>query len=138
MSGAEWDRVSLPLHRRGDIYPCERLIGSGGKNSHCIGNVNDGINLTKMACGKIPTESVNQECIACGFKNFCMNWCGCSNYFSSGQYNRASPFLCASEKAAILAAFNVFLTLKDNPGASFIEHLSGMPSINSIINEARV
>ncbi len=30
-----------------------------------------------------------------------MNWCGCSNAFMTGYYNRVGPFLCASERAAI-------------------------------------
>jgi uncharacterized protein len=40
-----------------------------------------------------------------------MNWCSCSNYFSSGYYNRVGPFLCASEKTAIRTAFNIRRTL---------------------------
>lgn len=119
----------------GHIYPCERLIGSGGENKHCIGNVYDGLDQKKMCCGKIPTESVNEECITCGFKSYCMNWCGCSNYFSSGRYNTVSPFICASEKASIQTAFNAFQTLEKKLGATFIEHLAGTPSLNSVLEQ---
>lgn len=119
----------------GDIYPCERLIGAGGENAHCIGNVFTGLKLNKMACGKIPTESVNKECVSCGFKNYCMNWCGCSNYFSSGRYNQASPFLCASEKAAIQTAFKVFQSIEERLSTAFTEHLAGMPDLNSNLEQ---
>jgi uncharacterized protein len=40
-------------------------------------------------------------------RDYCMNWCGCSNYYSTGSYNVVSPFTCASEKAAIKTAFNI-------------------------------
>jgi len=42
------------------------------------------------------------------------------------------PFLCASERTGILTAFNVFRTLENELGATFIHHLSGMPLINSL------
>jgi uncharacterized protein len=107
----------------GNIYPCERLIGAGGDNSHCIGNIYEGLKWEKLACRKIATESVNRECMNCGLKNYCMNWCGCSNFFSSGRYNVVSPFLCVSEQMAIQAAFHVFRTLEERLGGAFTEHL---------------
>jgi uncharacterized protein len=54
-----------------------------------------------------------------------MNWCGCSNYFSTGNYNQAGPFICASEKAAISSALFAFQQLEQKFGASLIEKLSG-------------
>ena len=62
-----------------------------------------------------------------------MNWCGCSNFFSSGYYNRVSPFLCASEKAAIRAALAAFQELEHDLGGLFFEHLAGAPQINSLL-----
>ena len=115
----------------GKIYPCERLIGNY-KNGHCIGNIESGIKAEKMLCHKVPGAEINTECINCGINTYCMNWCGCSNYFSTGYYNRVSAFLCASEKAAIQASFNAFRILENKLGASFVEHLGGVPLINSI------
>jgi uncharacterized protein len=61
-----------------------------------------------------------------------MNWCGCSNYFSSGYYNRVSSFLCASEQAAIKVAFDVFQKLESEMSGVFMEHLSGRPFANAL------
>lgn len=82
----------------GNIYPCERLIGTDTGNGHCIGNIASGLNREQMSCKTAPGMEINTECISCSLKDYCMNWCGCSNYFSSGYYNRVSPFLCLSEK----------------------------------------
>ncbi len=120
----------------GRIYPCERLIGQGDDN-HCIGNIANGINLDMMACHISSKSEINTECQSCGIRDYCMNWCGCSNYLATGYYNRVSPFLCASEKIAIKTAFDVYMrmeTLFDKP---FIEHVNGHPLINSILGTNR-
>ncbi len=41
---------------------------------------------------------------------YCMNWCGCTNYATTGTYDRVSPFICASERAAIGAAMTIIET----------------------------
>ncbi len=114
----------------GRIYPCERLIGSGG-NEHCIGNINDGLLTEIRSCNVAHGASINTECQSCGVKDYCMNWCGCSNYFSSGYYNRVGPFMCASEKAAIQTSFHVFQVLEKAIGPTFADHLGGFPIVNS-------
>lgn len=114
----------------GNIYPCERLIGMDDGSTHCIGNVFTGLEPGEMCRRLNPETQKNNECIECGLKNYCMNWCGCSNYFSSGYYNRVGPFICASEKAAISTAFDVFQELEKQLGAVFVDHLSGSPVVD--------
>jgi uncharacterized protein len=114
----------------GNIYPCERLIGSDDGAAHCIGHVSTGLEPGEMCRHLKPRTAVNIECMDCGIKDYCMNWCACSNYFSTGYYNRVGPFLCASEKTAIQTAFNVFETIEGQMGAVFVEHLSGSPAVN--------
>lgn len=60
-------------------------------------------------------------------RDYRTNWCGCSNYFSSGHYNRVGAFLCASERTAVKIAFDVFQGLEKEVGGVFMEHLSGRP-----------
>lgn len=118
----------------GDIYPCERLVGNGDR-THCIGNVYEGTRKPLPACLVARGEPLNTECLDCTLKEHCMNWCGCSNYFSSGYYNRVSPFLCASEKAAIAAAFDAFQRLEQSSCALFFDHLGGIPLANSSLGK---
>jgi uncharacterized protein len=115
----------------GGIYPCERLIADGASGKHCIGNVAQGIDLSRLACQSAPGEAVNAECLQCGLRSYCMNWCGCSNVFMTGYTNRVGPFLCASEKASIQIAGEVFAALEQQLGPLFLHHLSGTPQLNS-------
>jgi uncharacterized protein len=108
----------------GNIFPCERLVGDGGCNEHCIGNIDSGVDYRKFCRSKNFTKPSLSPCIRCTLNKYCMNWCGCSNYFSTGNYNQAGPFLCASEKAAINAAFIAFQYLENKFGASLIKRLS--------------
>jgi uncharacterized protein len=116
---------------QGNIFLCERLVGSGDYNKHCLGNIEDGLNIGEWTCQMSPDQSLNPECLACSLKNYCMNWCGCSNYFATGYYHQVSPFLCASEKASIQVAFEIFQKLEEQLGPTFMEHLSGSPFLNS-------
>jgi uncharacterized protein len=119
----------------GNIYPCERLIGGDDGSTHCIGNVRKGMDLGRMSCHTMAGEEVNAECMECGIRDYCMNWCGCSNYFSSGYYNRVGSFLCASEQMSVKTAFGVFQELERELGGVFMEHLAGRPYANVFLKK---
>lgn len=97
----------------GNVYPCERLIGSDDGKRHCLGNIDNHVDLKKR-CHHIPTEAVNTECLDCELSGYCMNWCGCTNHAMTGKYNMAPPFICAAEKAAIRVALEVIQGAADN------------------------
>jgi len=113
----------------GGIFPCERLVGED-RDAHRIGTVEEGIWLERLLCHQAPGGETDPECRACGLRDYCMNWCGCSNYFSSGYSNRVSAFLCASERATIAVAFETFRTLEST--GVFFDHLAGAPAVNSL------
>ena len=108
----------------GRIYPCERLAGTDPEK-HSIGSTDGLINIGPLRDHFSPGPPVNTPCLSCGLQEYCMNWCGCSNYFMTGSYNRVGPFLCASERAAIELAFDVFRSLEAELGPTFIDHLGG-------------
>lgn len=119
----------------GNVYACERLIGSDDGKEHCLGNVNDeGINcggIHARECREISGAAANKECQTCSLKDYCMNWCGCTNFHSTGSYNMVSAFMCASEKAAINAAFNVIQRMNECE-LDLSHHISGTPLMNVI------
>ena len=114
----------------GNVYPCERLIGSDEGKEHCLGNVNDGT-IHVGACHEVSGAAINLECRTCGLKEYCMNWCGCTNYHATRRYNMVSPFMCASEKAAINVAFNAIQRMNESE-LDLSHHLSGTPLMNVI------
>jgi uncharacterized protein len=115
----------------GNIYLCERLVGSDDGNAHCIGNINEGTKLAIKGCKMVPSAAVNKECATCGLKEYCMNGCGCMNYFSTGKYDEVAPFICASEKAAINTAYRIIQKVKGD-WSSFSNLISGSPLMNEI------
>ncbi|NHQ60774.1 radical SAM protein [Chlorobium sp. BLA1] len=117
----------------GNVYPCERLIGSDDGVTHCLGNINSS-NLTQVKCSHDASQIANATCPSCELNQYCMNWCGCTNYFATGDYNAPGAFLCASEKASIGVALEVINTL-GNEGIPFSDHLAGTP-LMSIIGES--
>jgi uncharacterized protein len=117
----------------GHVYLCERLVGSGEVNEHCIGHIDNGFRLGVPPCAGGRAACTNPECLECAVRDYCMNWCGCSNYFATGSYDRVGPFLCASERAAIQVAFRIFQELEAKMGPVFMEHLAGGAQLNSLL-----
>lgn len=107
----------------GNIYPCERLIGEDVNSLLCLGNIHSGLDIERQKSIISQRGNVNSECRSCNFSRYCMNWCGCTNYFMTGYTNRVSPVLCASERAAIKASGQVLRALTDIECSIFVEHL---------------
>jgi uncharacterized protein len=114
----------------GNIYPCERFIGSDDGIEHCIGNINKGF-TAGISCKSVSNVVLNKECLACGLTEYCMNWCGCTNYYLTGNYNFVSLFMCAFEKALVNTAFQIIQNL-DYELLNFSDHFAGTPLMNVI------
>jgi len=106
----------------GNIYPCERFIGEDDDEALRLGNLNSGLDRIRQCALLERKGNRNKACQACGFKEFCMNWCGCTNYYMTGNINLAGSLLCSMEKAAIQAARTVSTTLSESDNALFADH----------------
>jgi uncharacterized protein len=115
----------------GNIYPCERLAGDCLSDAHRMGNLYTGlIELdvgcpSNLICGVERPLDAPTPCQDCSVQNFCMHWCGCSNFFSTGSYDRPGAFLCASEKEALKQAKMIIQDLVEEIGPDFINRLNG-------------
>ena len=118
MGDSEWG-----VAPSGNIYPCERFIGEDNNTSLCLGNVHTGFDVASRCAVVEHRGNRNQECKTCTFRKYCMNWCGCTNYFMTGHTDLADAALCASERAAVLAAEHVFSTLSATENELFLDHL---------------
>ena len=116
----------------GNIFLCDRIVYDGNPESpHCIGNVKTGIDSRKMVCKIDETDKPNNECLTCTVEKYCMHWCGCTNFHSTGYYNRVGAFLCAKEKIAIKIALHILETLEVDIPATFSNHQAGLMTINA-------
>lgn len=104
----------------GNIYPCERFIGQDDGGALCLGNIHTGINITNRCAVLKQRGNHNPECATCSLGKYCMNWCGCTNYFMTGDAGLSSTFLCRSEKASMQAAQYTLDTLHNND--LFVDH----------------
>ena len=109
-------REEFAFSASGHIYPCERLLGDGEGGGHCIGHVESGLTPSTMGCHSNTAADTSDSCMHCGIRAYCMNWCGCSNFMSTGSYNSPGAFLCASERAAVTEAARVIDMLKESEG----------------------
>jgi len=107
----------------GNIYPCERFIGEDADSPFCLGNIRTGLDTTRRCALAQQRGNRNPECVDCEYVQYCMNWCGCTNYYRTGHSNLAGPMLCASERAAIGAARHVFVTLAEQGNDLFTDHI---------------
>jgi uncharacterized protein len=121
----------------GHVFPCERLVGNGAANQHCLGKIGDDVSPCGSCGVSRSTVGNNVECQACGLREYCMRWCGCSNFMATGHYDRVSGFLCASEQAAIKVAFEVFQTLGQDLKARFVQQVVAQqqPLCNQPVSE---
>lgn len=113
----------LAIAPSGNIYPCERFIGKDEKSPFCLGNIQTGLDSDRRCTLRLKRGNNNLECINCNLKNYCMNWCGCTNYFTSGQTDMAAPIMCTIEQATIKAAQHVFSSLVNAGNELFMNHL---------------
>jgi len=120
----------LAFGTTGNLYPCERLAGSDDGKTNCLGNIMDGT-IKPSTCKTVPSTATNTECTQCGLSKYCMNWCGCTNYHSTGRYDRVSAFMCAHERAIINVAYQTIQRLQEK-GVDLSHHIQGMPLANVI------
>jgi uncharacterized protein len=105
----------------GNIYPCERLAGDCLSNENLIGCLGEDKIVTPTC--HAAEDGAPTPCGECTTRDYCMHWCGCSNYFATGSYNRPGPFLCASEKESLRLAAETFERLSSKIGPGFINGL---------------
>lgn len=106
----------------GNIYPCERFIGADDNGPFCLGNLYTGFERMRQCKLLAMKGNHNKACHTCGFKEYCMNWCGCTNYYMTGQVDLAGSILCSMEKAAIQTARHVSSTLAERDNRLFVDH----------------
>lgn len=118
---------------QGNIFPCERLVEDGEKNIHTIGHLDNTDNLKRKHCKtEINFSNVN-TCSSCSVSQYCMNWCGCSNFLATGNYQQPSHFICASERMAIELALQIVDQVEEEKKMIFMNHYAGLPMVNSSI-----
>jgi uncharacterized protein len=104
----------------GWMYPCERLVGDDENPQWRIGHISTGTDQGKLAPILERRSKGDPTCAACGLRDRCMNFCGCSNVFSSGDCAAPGAALCLAEQANAKAADRAAKTLFWEGNATFL------------------
>jgi uncharacterized protein len=92
-------RGEISVAPSGRFYPCERLVGNDDEGgAWCIGHIDTGVDekrLEALYYGKLGRDPT---CGQCEINDRCMNFCGCSNAFGSGDAATPGAFLCHAEQ----------------------------------------
>jgi len=82
----------------GNMYPCERLVGEDNDPTWVIGHIERGVEHAKLSAINGRRAVQDPTCRSCAIVDRCMNSCGCSNAFSSGDAAVPGAALCLTEQ----------------------------------------
>ena len=76
----------------GNLYPCERLIGTdNGRSDYVIGHIDSGNDFVRQY---VPPDCFRGACRQCQILPFCNAYCRCSNYLRTGDATLPDQLLC--------------------------------------------
>lgn len=111
----------------GTVYPCERLIGEDNDPSLQLGNVHHEVRALVCPGSLTPkikdVLAVAPDCKQCKVQDYCMHWCGCTNFHLTGKADLPGPVICALEKSALKAAHYALETLSAEKNSFFASHI---------------
>ena len=91
----------------GRLYPCERLVGEDDREALCVGDLDRGLDPSRVEALLAGRSRPDPECVACELRPRCKHWCGCANFETTGDPARVSPLVCFFERAFIAEADRV-------------------------------
>ncbi len=116
----KFGEFKLGIAPSGRIYPCERLIGED-RGDLAIGTVQEGIDGNALAKIVANRGNKNKECQNCAYKIRCINSCGCTNYYLSGDIALTGATLCFFQKLFIDTADELANILYEEKNKLFLE-----------------
>lgn len=128
----------------GNLYPCERLVGEDNDTRWVIGHLDRGVDQVKLGAINRRRVTLDPVCQACAIKDRCMNTCGCSNAFSSGDSGVPGASLCLTEQLHARVADRVAQRLFWEGNPNFLRKFyyetqpvaAGAPSLASMAGAA--
>ncbi|MEO5355452.1 MAG: radical SAM protein [Magnetococcus sp. XQGC-1] len=120
-------RTEWAIAPSGNVYPCERLIGNDDNPALQLGHVQGSVRTLPCPGSLTPPHRTQKaptapNCAQCPVQNYCMHWCGCTNFHLTGNAELPAPIICALERAALKAASHALNTLSEPENPLFVRH----------------
>jgi len=97
----------LSIAPDGNMYPCVQFVSDrDDAKDYIIGDVINGPSENRdklVAANKAPRT----DCEGCELLGRCANYCGCTNWQTTGSLTKVSPFLCEHERMLIPIADDI-------------------------------
>lgn len=114
--------AELCVTPKGNLYPCERLVGEDDNEDIMIGHIDSGIDFGKVMKMITAKNTPDEDCEQCHLKHRCMFWCGCANYETTGNVGKTGGIICQTEQMIIQAADRAAEILYREKNPLFIEN----------------
>lgn len=110
----------LAVAPSGRLYPCAQMVGEDDRDELCIGDVERGLDLPKIAAMQTKKERVEDTCSTCALRDRCQSHCGCRQVALTGALGEITAVLCEIEGAMIAEADRVAETLFEEQCPAFL------------------
>ncbi|MBU1240114.1 radical SAM protein [Myxococcota bacterium] len=104
----------------GSIFPCVRFVSNNpDSQNYQIGHVDTGFTGKREALISLNAQA-RPDCEGCALLGRCANYCGCTNWNTTGDIIRVSPLLCEYERMLIPIADRIGNILWEERDPSFL------------------
>ncbi|MGC4069401.1 MAG: radical SAM protein [Polyangiaceae bacterium] len=88
----------------GRLYTCGELVGEDQDHSLSIGDIENGIDVSKLSSLREQKNRIEVSCADCEIRERCSSACGCKHVALTGTFGAVTQTLCDTETAFIEAA----------------------------------
>ena len=97
-------RRNLVVAPSGNLYPCDRMVADDSDPTRVIGHVDTGPNAAAVSRFAGPRIDLPVDCLGCGVRSRCRNFCACANLAMTGDASVPAPLLCFHEQLCVRTA----------------------------------
>lgn len=108
----QFGKRSMVVAPSGNIYPCDRVVGSDDDEHIQMGSIHTGFKALNVERVLAESGNSNEECKECIYRSRCVNWCGCVNYLTTGHIGKTSGVVCFHEQVTIDIADEIVAAAK--------------------------
>ena len=104
----------------GTIFPCVRFVSNNPDSlNYQIGHVDHGFTSKRQHLIQLNAQP-RPECEGCALIGRCANYCGCTNWNTTGDILTVSPLLCEYERMLIPIADRIGNVLWEERNPAFL------------------
>jgi uncharacterized protein len=118
----DFGKSKVSIAPNGRIYPCVRFVSDNPDTAnYLIGNVDDGFTNQRQHLISKNKDAGRPQCEDCVLMGRCANYCGCTNWDTTGSISTVHPMLCEHERMLIPIADEIGNILWKEKNLAFLK-----------------